>query len=137
MPPGASGWPRHVATSRCRDRRSPNPSPSWRSRPPKSILARARTVIGTNLAALERLIAAHSATLAWVKPAGGTTAFPWFTDGRDARPFAEMLARKGVLVTPGDCFGPRDHFRVGLGAEPAEFSEALLILSHMLDAGNQ
>jgi aspartate/methionine/tyrosine aminotransferase len=103
----------------------------------EKVLARARTVIGTNLAALERLIAAHAGTLAWVKPAGGTVAFPWFIDGRDARPFAEMLARKGVLVTPGDCFGPREHFRVGLGAEPAEFSDALLILSRLLDAGNQ
>ena len=101
------------------------------------VLGRARTVVGTNLASLERLIAAHAGTLAWCKPAGGTTAFPWFIDGRDTRPFAEMLARQGVLVMPGDCFGPRDHFRVGLGAEPAEFSEALLILSRVLDAGNQ
>ena len=99
------------------------------------ILARARDVIGANLSALERFMAAHAGMLAWVKPAGGTTAFPWFTDGRDARPFAEMLAGQGVLVTPGDCFGGRDHFRVGLGAEPAAFADALALVSRVLAAG--
>ncbi len=99
----------------------------------ESILSRARAVVGANLAALERFIAAHAGTLAWFKPAGGTTAFPWFTDGRDARPFAEALATQGVLVTPGDCFGARDHFRVGLGAECGEFAAALAIVSRVLD----
>jgi aspartate/methionine/tyrosine aminotransferase len=99
----------------------------------EKILARARGVIGANISALERFIAAHSGTLAWVKPAGGTTAFPWFTDGRDARPFAEELARQGVLVTPGDCFGARDHFRVGLGAEPEEFAAALPIVARVFE----
>ncbi len=101
------------------------------------IVARARAVIGANLTALERFVAAHAGTIAWVKPAGGTTAFPWFTDGRDARPFAEALATQGVLVTPGDCFGARDHFRVGLGAEPAVFADALPIISRALTAGSR
>jgi aspartate/methionine/tyrosine aminotransferase len=100
------------------------------------ILARARAVVGANLASLDRFVGAHAATIAWVKPAGGTTAFPWFTDGRDARPFAEALATQGVLVTPGDCFGARDHFRVGLGAAPAMFTDALAIISRALTAGN-
>jgi len=98
------------------------------------ILARARTVVGANRAALGQFIAAHARTLAWVEPAGGTTAFPWFTDGRDARPFAEELARQGVLVVPGDCFGPRDHFRVGLGAPPADFAAALPVIARQLAA---
>jgi aspartate/methionine/tyrosine aminotransferase len=98
------------------------------------ILARAGAVVGANLAALERLIDAHAETLAWFKPAGGTTAFPWFTDGRDARPFAEALAAEGVLVTPGDCFGAPDHFRVGLGAEPNAFADALAIVSRTLES---
>jgi aspartate/methionine/tyrosine aminotransferase len=96
------------------------------------ILARARAVVGANLSALEHLVAAHAGTLAWVKPIGGTTAFPWFTDGRDARPFAETLAGQGVLVAPGDCFGRVDHFRVGLGAEPAQFAEAIAIVSRLV-----
>jgi aspartate/methionine/tyrosine aminotransferase len=88
------------------------------------ILARAQEVVGANRAALGRFIAEHPDTLAWVEPAGGTTAFPWFKDGRDARPFAEELANHGVLVVPGDCFGARDHFRVGLGAPAADFAAA-------------
>jgi aspartate/methionine/tyrosine aminotransferase len=101
------------------------------------VLARAGAVVGANLAALEQLIAAHTGTLAWVKPEGGTTAFPWFTDGRDARPFAETLAAQGVLVIPGDCFGASDHFRVGLGAAPNDFAAALAIVSRALDAGRR
>ena len=100
------------------------------------ILARAATVTGANRAALAQFIAAHAGTLAWVEPAGGTTAFPWFTDGRDARPFAEALAQQGVLVTPGDCFGARDHLRVGLGAQTADFAAALPIIGRLL-AGHQ
>ena len=98
------------------------------------ILSRARAVIGANREALKRFIAAHAGTLAWIEPAGGTTAFPWFTDGRQARPFAEALAKEGVLVTPGDCFGAGDHFRVGLGAEPEPFAAALPIIARVLDA---
>jgi aspartate/methionine/tyrosine aminotransferase len=99
------------------------------------ILARAQEVVGANRAALGRFIAEHPDTLAWVEPAGGTTAFPWFKDGRDARPFAEELANHGVLVVPGDCFGARDHFRVGLGAPAADFAAALPVIARLLAAG--
>ena len=41
--------------------------------------------------------ATHGSTLAWVEPDGGTTAFPWVTDGRDARtrcwPHASVRSR--------------------------------------------
>jgi aspartate/methionine/tyrosine aminotransferase len=96
------------------------------------ILARAGAVVGANRRALGELIAAHAGTLAWCEPAGGTTAFPWFTDGRDARPFVEALAERSVLVVPGDCFGARDHFRVGLGAQPADFAAALPVIARLL-----
>ena len=50
-------------------------------------------------------------------PAGGTVAFPWFSDGRDSRPFCQALAAKGVLIAPGDCFATPDHMRIGFGAQ--------------------
>jgi aspartate/methionine/tyrosine aminotransferase len=100
----------------------------------EAILTRAGEITGANRAALGRFIAEHVGTLAWIEPAGGTTAFPWFTDGRDARPFAEELAKQGVLVVPGDCFGARDHFRVGLGAQSADFAAALPVIARQLAA---
>ena len=100
----------------------------------EAILTRAGEITGANRAALGRFIAEHPGTLAWIEPAGGTTAFPWFTDGRDARPFAEELAKQGVLVVPGDCFGGRDHFRVGLGAQTADFAAALPVIARQLAA---
>jgi aspartate/methionine/tyrosine aminotransferase len=37
----------------------------------------------------------------------------------------EALAREGVLVAPGDCFGASAHFRVGFGAQEIGFQQAL------------
>jgi len=71
-------------------------------------------------------------TLSWVPPAGGTTCFPWFTDGRDSRTFCERLVRDGVLVVPGDCFGEPDHMRIGYGAQMEGFPAAVEILARAL-----
>ncbi len=61
----------------------------------EALLARLQAVAEVNLAALSGLMERVSDTLVWVKPAGGTVAFPWFRDGRDSRPFCEALAAKG------------------------------------------
>ena len=81
---------------------------------------------------LDAFFAAHRGLLEWVRPRGGTTAFPWFADGRDARPFCEALARAGVLVAPGDCFGSKEHFRVGFAAETSGFADALAVAAEVL-----
>jgi aspartate/methionine/tyrosine aminotransferase len=44
----------------------------------------------------------------------------------------EELARAGVLVAPGDCFGAPAYFRVGFGAQAAGFQPALDIFTHVL-----
>jgi aspartate/methionine/tyrosine aminotransferase len=89
------------------------------------ILARLEAVAIANIAGLAGLIGGSGGKLAWSQPRGGTTAFPWFADGRDSRPFCEALAAAGVLVAPGDCFGHPAHIRVGVAQQADGFDVAL------------
>jgi aspartate/methionine/tyrosine aminotransferase len=98
----------------------------------QAILSRLESVTRANLALLENFMNTHAGTLGWVRPCGGTVAFPWCLDVRDARPMCEALAREGVLVAPGDCFDAREHFRLGFGAQTIGFQEALDILSRIV-----
>ena len=58
----------------------------------RAILARLDRVATANLAKLDALFASADGIVSWFRPYGGTTCFPWFTDGRDSRPFCEALA---------------------------------------------
>jgi aspartate/methionine/tyrosine aminotransferase len=97
-----------------------------------AILARLEDVARANLALLDEFMNTHGSSIGWIRPAGGTVAFPWRLDGRDARPMCEALAREGVLVAPGDCFDAGPHFRVGFGAQASGFEEALDIIVRVL-----
>jgi aspartate/methionine/tyrosine aminotransferase len=97
-----------------------------------SILARLNDVASANLSLLREAIGKAGDILSWVPPAGGTTCFPWFTDGRDSRAVCERLVRGGVLVVPGDCFGEPDHMRIGYGAQIEGFSTAVEIIGNAL-----
>jgi aspartate/methionine/tyrosine aminotransferase len=103
----------------------------------EALLSRLREVAGANLTLLERFVDRHRDTIGWVEPRGGTVAFPWFLDGRDARPICQSLAREGVLIVPGDCFAAPEHFRVGIGAQGTGFQEALDIASSIFRARQQ
>jgi aspartate/methionine/tyrosine aminotransferase len=96
------------------------------------ILERLKSTAQANLALLTRFLTEHREVLGCPAQPGGTTAFPWFRDGRDARPFAEAAAKAGVLVAPGDCFDCPAHFRVGFAAVGAGYEEALAILAAAL-----
>ena len=61
----------------------------------------------------------------------GPVAFPWWRDGRDARPMCEVLAREGVLTAPGECFDASDHFRLAFGGQASGFQDALAIASRV------
>jgi aspartate/methionine/tyrosine aminotransferase len=100
-----------------------------------SILARLRETAGANLALLIRFMDANRTKMSWAAPpAGGTTCFPWLSDGRDARPLAHALAKAGVLVAPGDCFHMPAHLRIGFGAMRSGYAEALEIFGNVLAA---
>jgi aspartate/methionine/tyrosine aminotransferase len=89
------------------------------------ILGRLQNVAAKNIELLAALIAGSDGVLSWSRPRGGTTSFPWFTDGRDSRPFCEALAGRGVLVAPGDCFGHAHHMRIGFAQQEDRFEVAI------------
>jgi len=62
------------------------------------------------------------------------TAFPWLSSGADAREFCQRLAKRGVLMAPGDCFGQPSHFRVGFAASGNRFPLALERFAEFLDS---
>lgn len=99
-----------------------------------ALLSRLNAVARANMALLERFMHAHREHIGWVRPAGGTVSFPWLLDGRDARPLCQALARAGVLVVPGDCFGAAEHFRIGVGAQAEGFERALDIASRVVSS---
>ena len=91
----------------------------------QAIYARARRIAQENLRLLDRVFADSDGPLRWLRPHGGMTAFPWLRDGGDTRDFCVRLARKGVLIVPGDCFGQPSHFRIGFAASGEQFPRAM------------
>jgi aspartate/methionine/tyrosine aminotransferase len=103
----------------------------------KDIYARARQVAQANLALLDQLFAQHDGFLHWLRPSGGMTAFPWLADRADTRDFCRRLAKRGVLIVPGDCFGQPSHFRLGFAASGDRFPLALERVAEFLHKESQ
>lgn len=100
-----------------------------------AILGRLETVARGNLALLTSFMQKHADVIGFPAPAGGTTCFAYFRDGRDARPFCAALAKEGVLVAPGDCFDMPAYMRVGFGAQREGYAQALEIFGSVLARG--
>jgi aspartate/methionine/tyrosine aminotransferase len=100
----------------------------------QKIYARARDVATRNLALLDPLFSEHAGYLQWLRPQGGMTAFPWLADGTDTREFCKRLAKRGVLIVPGDCFGQPSHFRLGFAASGDRFPLAIERFAEFLQA---
>jgi len=98
----------------------------------EAIYGRARRIAQQNLALLDAAFAEFASVIRWVRPAGGMTAYPWLADGGDGREFCRRLARHGVLMAPGDCFGMPAHFRVGFAASGEKFAAGLERFSALL-----
>jgi aspartate/methionine/tyrosine aminotransferase len=101
------------------------------------IYERARQVAQQNLTLLDRVFARHAGLLHWVRPPGGMTAFPWLATGADTRDFCRGLARCGVLMVPGDCFGQPSHFRLGFAAAGERFPLAIERFADFLGSGSR
>ena len=97
-----------------------------------AVLGRTRRVATANLRHLDRLVSDHAGVLDWIRPEGGMTAFVRLVSGAHARALCEAAVPHGVLLTPGDCFGVPDHFRLGFGVGPEWFPQAMERLSHVL-----
>jgi len=85
------------------------------------VLARSREIVGANLAILDHFFDRHADALTWVRPRGGSTAFPRLVPDGPAGPSADRFAARlveatGVLLLPSSQFGFGDsHVRIGLG----------------------
>lgn len=78
---------------------------------------RSLTIIHENLRTVEAFCARHAAQIQWLKPHGGSTAFPCWLG---AEPLAALCQRaldeQGLMIVPGSMFDlPGNHFRIGLG----------------------
>ena len=91
----------------------------------EAIFERAHQVAGANLALLEQFFEIFRDTFDWVRPEGGFTAFPSLRDSADTRPLCEAAVARGVIMSPGDCFGMPSHFRIGFGACAEGYADAL------------
>jgi hypothetical protein len=79
------------------------------------LAARARSILVPNIAAFDRFMAAQPA-LEWVRPRGGTVAFPRLRGVTSADAFADRLLRTfETAVVPGRFFEAPAHVRVALG----------------------
>jgi aspartate/methionine/tyrosine aminotransferase len=96
------------------------------------LAARARAVIEPNLERLARFMESRN-DLAWVRPDGGTIAFPKLVDGSDTSFFAEHLLRDHeTAVVPGRFFGAASHFRIAFGVSPDSLEHGLDAIARVL-----
>ena len=81
------------------------------------VLARSQSIVDANLALLDGFFARQADRFAWVRPRGGSIAFPELLGPTPIDRFAEdLLEAEGVLLAPGSIFGhPGNHFRLGFG----------------------
>jgi aspartate/methionine/tyrosine aminotransferase len=85
------------------------------------VLARSREIVSANLAVLDEFFARRADAFTWVRPRGGSTAFPRLVPdgpaGASADAFAARLVESaGILLLPSSTFGFDDsHVRLGLG----------------------
>jgi aspartate/methionine/tyrosine aminotransferase len=81
------------------------------------VLERSRGIVLDNLARLDAFFDEWRGVLDWVRPRGGSTAFPRLVPDVDVEVFAEALREEeGVLVLPGTLMEyPGSRFRIGYG----------------------
>jgi aspartate/methionine/tyrosine aminotransferase len=81
------------------------------------VLARNRAIVATNMALLDTFFEHWAGIFEWVRPRGGSVAFPNLLANVPIDRFAEGLVREtGTLILPGSLFGDAENrFRIGFG----------------------
>lgn len=95
-----------------------------------------RTGVRRNVVQLEKLLQKHENLLEWVKPAGGTVAFPRLKSGGSVDFCRALYEQSDVLLLPGEAFEVPGHFRIRLGASPSVFSEAINRMDEFIERWN-
>lgn len=90
-----------------------------------AVIERSRSIVAANVARFDAFVAGSSGRFSWVRPRGGSIAFPRLDADESIDAFAADLVRQeGVLLLPGSIFGhPENHFRIGFGRDG--FAEGL------------
>ena len=83
------------------------------------VLGRSRRFVRDNLAVLDDFFRRRADRFSWVRPRGGSVAFPRLLGDRSIDEVAaKLVEEEGVLLLPGSQFGyPGNHFRIGFGRE--------------------
>jgi aspartate/methionine/tyrosine aminotransferase len=96
------------------------------------LAARARAIIEPNLERLSQFMESRN-DLAWVRPDGGTVAFPRFPGSSDAESFVDRLLHdQETAVVPGRFFGAAPHFRIAFGVQPDTLEHGLEAIGRVL-----
>jgi len=96
------------------------------------LAARSMATLGPNRDALNAFYRTRG-DLEWTEHRAGTVSFPRLRHA-SVRRLRHLLAAEGETdVVPGAFFGMPDHFRIGLGARPADFAAGLEHLGRALD----
>jgi hypothetical protein len=99
------------------------------------LLARARAILEPNFDTLCGFVQRRR-DLAWVRPAGGTVAFPRLAGGADTDAFVHAAREEfEVGVVPGSLFGYSQSFRVSVGCPHEVLQGGLEALDKALDRG--
>jgi aspartate/methionine/tyrosine aminotransferase len=98
----------------------------------EQVLGRSLRIVADNLALLDDFFR-RSDRFAWVRPRGGSVAFPRLLGDVPIDRFAaELVGSEGVLLLPASQFGyPGNHFRIGFGRE--DLPEALARLEAFVE----
>ncbi len=99
----------------------------------EQVLGRSLRIVADNLALLDDFFRRRSDRFAWVRPRGGSVAFPCLLGDVPIDKFAaDLVEAEGVLLLPGSQFDhPGNHFRIGFGR--ANLPEALARLDAFVD----
>jgi aspartate/methionine/tyrosine aminotransferase len=97
-----------------------------------AILARNRAIVRTNLAILDRWVAAEP-SISYVKPKGGTVALLKYDFDMPSREFCvRLLEAEGVMFTPGSALDMEGTVRIGYANSRAVLEEGLARVSRFL-----
>jgi aspartate/methionine/tyrosine aminotransferase len=97
--------------------------------------ARARDIVAPNAALVGEFIDGR-AELEWIRPPGGSLAFPRLRGVSDERPFVARLLDEGdTAVVPGRFFDAPGHIRIASGGRRDTLERGLSALGRALDRG--
>jgi aspartate/methionine/tyrosine aminotransferase len=103
----------------------------------EQVLGRSLRIVADNVALLDDFFRRRSDRFAWVRPRGGSVAFPRLLGDVPIDRFAaDLVEAEGVLLLPGSQFDhPGNHFRIGFGR--TNLPDALARLDALVERGGR